>query len=64
MNKKKLERHLKEHDCSFGHHGAEHDVWRRNDLRGRAAVPRHNEIKYPTARSICSELGIPPPPGK
>ena len=29
-----------------------------------APVPRHGEIKPPTVRSICRDLGVPPPAEK
>jgi len=64
MNRRKLERHLRRHNCAFHSRGGEHDKWRRLDAPLGTMVPRHNEIKTGTAKSICRDLGIPPPPEK
>ena len=56
-----LERHLTAHGCHLVREGGGHSVWR-NPATGRVtAVPRHREIKDPTARGICKQLGIPKP---
>jgi mRNA interferase HicA len=36
-------------------------VKRRDLLRHRSAIPRHNEIKELLVRKICIDLGIPRP---
>ncbi|MEM0913116.1 MAG: type II toxin-antitoxin system HicA family toxin [Planctomycetota bacterium] len=64
MKRRDLERHLSDHECRFDHHGGRHDIWL-NPANGLdAAVPRHNEIKFGTARAICKQLDIPIPRGK
>jgi mRNA interferase HicA len=64
MKRADLERHLRQSGCGFEREGANHTIWR-NPVTGRKAqVPRHGEIKFPTARSICERLGIPILPGK
>ena len=64
MNRKKLERHLKDHGCFFHHHGGDHDVWWNAHEVRSAPVPRHKEVAAYTARAICRELGIPVPSEK
>jgi predicted RNA binding protein YcfA (HicA-like mRNA interferase family) len=64
MNTGKLKRHLATHGCLFSRHGGSHDVWRNSDGSLRTAVPRHREISPGLVRSICRDLGIPPPPEK
>jgi len=64
MNRRKLERHLRSHDCVFHSHGGDHDKWRRRGLPLGTTVPRHNEIKPGTVKGICRDLGIPLPPEK
>jgi hypothetical protein len=64
MNRNKLERYLRGHDCFFHHHGGGHDSWFKRNSSKSATIPRHNEIKFPIVRSICRDLGIPPPPEK
>ena len=63
MNRKRLERHLREHECVLHHHGAKHDVWVNPANLAQAPVPRHAKIKRGTVRGICRILGIPRPPG-
>lgn len=64
MNRKKLERHLTQHNCAFYGRGGEHDKWRRLDLPLGTVIPRHKEIKHGTVKSICKDLGIPSPSEK
>jgi hypothetical protein len=33
------------------------------DAERSTSLPRHREIAYPLARTICKQLGIPPPDG-
>jgi hypothetical protein len=63
MNRRKLEKHLREHECELLRRGAKHDVWWRPDTEAMAPVPRHRTIKKPTVRAICRQLGIPLPDG-
>jgi hypothetical protein len=37
-------------------HGAKHDWWTNYEKGVSQAVPRHNEIKEPTARAIIKNL--------
>ena len=59
MQRRLLEKHLRDHGCRFDHHGGEHDVWTNPRTRTDATVPRHREIKRGTAIGICRQLGIP-----
>ncbi len=63
MNRRQLERHLREHGCFFHHHGGNHDIWVNPANLAQAPVPRHNWIKRGTVRGICRILGVPRPPG-
>ena len=63
MNRNKLEKHLREHGCTFHHHGAKHDAWVNPANEQMASVPRHRTVKKPTARAICRDLGVPLPAG-
>jgi hypothetical protein len=40
-----------------------YELWENTDTGNRTTVPRHREIKIPTARGICRQLGIPEPSG-
>ena len=64
MNRRKLERWLKDHDCHLERHGGGHDIWMREGSIKGVPVPRHNEIKRETVTSICRSFGIPKPPEK
>lgn len=56
-----LERHLRQHGCSFLREGGAHTIWLNPQTRMIASVPRHREIKEGTARKICKQLEIPQP---
>ena len=61
MKRRTLLRHLERHGCYRYREGANHAIYR-NPQTGRCvAVPRHQEIKNTTARTICKQLDIPPP---
>ncbi|MGD0199027.1 MAG: type II toxin-antitoxin system HicA family toxin [Solirubrobacteraceae bacterium] len=62
MKKRDLERHLAAHGCSLVRQAARHELWANATSGQRATVPRHREVKTPTARAICRQLGIPDPP--
>ncbi len=64
MNRKKFERYLTQCNCALHSHGGGHDKWRRLDTPRGTMLPRHKEIKPGTVKSICADLGIPPPPEK
>jgi hypothetical protein len=44
--------------------GAKHEMWENPTTAQRSVVPRHREIKTPTARGICRQLSVPVPPGR
>ncbi len=64
MKKKRLVRYLVSQGCFQYRQGSDHEFWRSADGQCGAALPRHAEIKTPTMRRICRELGIPVPPEK
>jgi predicted RNA binding protein YcfA (HicA-like mRNA interferase family) len=63
VKKRELERHLAAHGCQLVREGANHELWENRATGQRTTVPRHREVKTPTARGICRQLGIPMPPG-
>jgi mRNA interferase HicA len=63
LKRRELERHLAQHGCEVLREGSRHTIWRRPLADLRAPVPRHREIPTGTARAICRQLAIPPPPG-
>jgi mRNA interferase HicA len=56
-----LEKHLRQHGCQLYREGAKHSVWWNPANRKTSAIPRHREIKNPTATGICKALEIPKP---
>lgn len=61
MKRRELEAHLRRNGCTVLREGGGHTIYV-NEASGRVtAVPRHNEIKTPTAREICKALDIPLP---
>jgi hypothetical protein len=62
VNRRKLERHLRSHGARLLREGANHSYWG-FDPGHSTAVPRHREIDFRLARTICKQLGLPPPPG-
>lgn len=61
MKRRDLEIHLRQHGCSVLREGGGHTIYVNESGTLVAAVPRHAEIKTPTARQICKALDIPPP---
>ncbi len=55
-----LERHLRVHGARLLREGGDHSIWISEANGGRAAVPRHRELRSVTVRSICRALGVPP----
>lgn len=55
-----LERHLKKYGCTKKREGGNHAIWQ-NPKGKITAIPRHAEIKLPTAKAICKQLEIPIP---
>lgn len=64
MNRKKLERYLKEHGCSLYRKGSGHDIWWHPGTQRTSAIPRHKEVNTFTMRSICADLDVTPPKEK
>jgi mRNA interferase HicA len=62
MKRRDLERHLREHGVRRLREGGRHSYWG-FDAERSTALPRHSEIAWPLARTICKQLGIPPPSG-
>jgi len=56
-----LVRHLEQHGCELFREGAEHSVFVNRAVNRTSTVPRHQEIKNPTAIKICKQLGVPNP---
>ena len=52
MKKRDLERHLTEHGCRLTRQASRHELWENPASGQRTTVPRHKEIKPPTARGI------------
>ncbi|MBI3097772.1 MAG: type II toxin-antitoxin system HicA family toxin [Planctomycetes bacterium] len=63
MNRRDLERHLRDQGCVFHHPGARHDVWLNPRNMAQSSVPRHRVLKRGTVRGICRILGVVSPPG-
>lgn len=62
MKRRDLEHHVRNHGAHKIDEGGNHTRW--VGPRGeRSAIPRHREIDYALARSICKQLGIPQPTG-
>ncbi len=53
--------HLREHGCELLREGAKHSVDVNRAAHKTSTVPRHVEIKNPTAIKICRQLGVPDP---
>ncbi len=64
MKRRALERHLRSYGCVLDRRGTKHDIWVNPETQGDAPIPRHNEIRYPTVRSVCRLLGVPLPRGR
>jgi predicted RNA binding protein YcfA (HicA-like mRNA interferase family) len=64
VNKRELERHLVAHGCRLVREAAKHELWENPQTDERTTVPRHREIKTPTARGICRQLSVPVPAGR
>lgn len=65
MNRKKLEKHLRNHGCRrVGRKGGKHDIWANASNGKQTSVPRHTDVNTFTALGICEQLGIPIPSGR
>jgi predicted RNA binding protein YcfA (HicA-like mRNA interferase family) len=64
VKKRELERHLVAHGCRLLREAANHELWENPATGERTTVPRHREVKTPTARGICRQLSVPRPAGR
>jgi len=62
VKRRDLERHLRSHGARLLREGGDHSYWGFDPSRS-TALPRHREIDYRLARTICKQLDLPPPPG-
>lgn len=63
MKRSDLLAHLASYGCTLEREGGSHSIWKNPASGEIQAVPRHNEIKKFTAKSICRKLSIPVPKG-
>jgi mRNA interferase HicA len=61
MKRVDLLRHLERNGCVLLREGAKHTVYHNPKVQRTATVPRHKEIKTPTAARICKDLGVVSP---
>jgi mRNA interferase HicA len=61
MKRIDLIRHLERNGCSLVREGANHSVYFNPSSQRMSTVPRHREVKNPTAIRICKQLGVPDP---
>jgi mRNA interferase HicA len=61
MQRRELIRHLETHGCVLLREGGKHSVYYNRNAQRTSTVPRHREIKNPTASRICKDLGVPDP---
>jgi predicted RNA binding protein YcfA (HicA-like mRNA interferase family) len=56
-----LIRHLEQNGCLLFREGARLSVYYNPAAQRTSTVPRHREVKNPTAIRICKQLGLPDP---
>ncbi|MBZ5570961.1 MAG: type II toxin-antitoxin system HicA family toxin [Acidobacteriia bacterium] len=61
MKRQDLIRHLETHGCALLREGAKHSVYYNPTAQRTSTVPRHREVKNPTAIRICKQLAVPDP---
>ncbi|MGD0181683.1 MAG: type II toxin-antitoxin system HicA family toxin [Terriglobales bacterium] len=61
MKRIDLVRHLESHGCLLLREGANHSVYHNPSAQRTSTVPRHREVKNPTAIRICKQLAVPDP---
>lgn len=61
MKRRDLEQCVGRCGCTFLLRGGKHDIWANSTLHLTAPTPRHNDVKTTAAKTICRELGVPPP---
>jgi mRNA interferase HicA len=62
VKRRDLERHLRKNGARLLREGGNHSYWGFDEERS-TSVPRHREIGWGLARSICKQLGVPRPTG-
>jgi len=61
MKRRDLEQCVGRCGCTFLLRGGKHDIWVNSTFHFTAPTPRHNDVKTTAAKTICRELGVPPP---
>ena len=61
MKRADLVRHLEENGCVLLREGGKHSVYWNPKAQCTSTVPRHREVKNPTAIRICKQLGVSDP---
>jgi predicted RNA binding protein YcfA (HicA-like mRNA interferase family) len=56
-----LVRHLEANGCVLLREGGKHSVYYNPKAQRTSTVPRHNEVKNPTAIRICRQLLVSDP---
>jgi len=64
MKRRDLESHLRAHGCELLRNEKAHDIWYNPNTLADSPIPRHREVKYGTAKAICRQLSVPPPPNR
>lgn len=62
MKRSELMRHLAQNGCEILKEGKRHTHVVNTKTGALSSVPRHNDLKRETARSVCRDLGIAVPP--
>lgn len=61
MKRTDLISHLAAHGCVLLREGGKHSVYYNPQAQRTSTVPRHTEVKNPTAFRICKQLAVPNP---
>ncbi|HEY4901429.1 MAG TPA: type II toxin-antitoxin system HicA family toxin [Terriglobales bacterium] len=61
MKRTDLVRHLESNGCVLLREGGKHSVYHNPKAQRTSTVPRHKEVKNPTAIRICRQLMVPDP---
>jgi len=56
-----LIRHLETHGCVLLREGGRHSVYYNPSAQRTSTIPRHCEVKNPTAIRMCKQLAVPDP---
>ena len=64
MKREKLLKHLTAHGCVLFKEGAKHSHWINPRDGSRTIIGRHRDVPTHTARGICRQLNVSPPPGR